>query len=94
MSLPNSYTQKPNSLTAYFDAIREAQAPERFSHKFLEKLEFKSTNDRPFIAILKELSFLDSNGVPTQRYFEYLDRDQSDYILAEGIREMFSIYSQ
>ena len=31
MSLPNSYTQKPGAVPAYFDAILDAQAPERFS---------------------------------------------------------------
>ena len=36
MSLPNSYTIKPNGIPAYFDAMLEAQPPERFSIKFLE----------------------------------------------------------
>lgn len=75
MALPNSYTVKAGSFPAYFDAIQGAEAPERFSVKFLEGLEFTSTNDRTFISILKELGFLDANNVPTKRYFEYLDKD-------------------
>ncbi|MBO6573666.1 DUF5343 domain-containing protein [bacterium] len=90
MALPDSYTVKYGSLGAYFDAIQEAQPPERFSVKFLQNLEFKSTNDRTFIGILKELGFLDSNGVPTKRYFEYLDKTIADKVLAEGIEEMYS----
>jgi len=37
MSLPDSYTLKPSSTAAYFDALLDAQPPERFSIKFLEK---------------------------------------------------------
>ncbi len=90
MALPNSYTVKYGSLASYFDAIKGAQPPERFSVKFLENLEFKSTNDRTFIGILKELGFLDSNGVPTDRYFQFLDNSISGKILAEAIEEMYS----
>ena len=64
MALPDSYTVKPNSIPAYFDAIRNAQPPERFAIKFLENLGFTSTNDRLFIGVLKELGFLTNDGVP------------------------------
>src|SRR5260370_24930254 len=89
MPLPNSYTQKPGSIPAYFDAILDAQAPERFSIKFLENLGFTSTNDRLFVGILKELGFLNADGAPQQRYFEFLDRSRSKQILAEAIRESY-----
>ena len=90
MALPNSYTVKPGAIPAYFEAILNAEAPERFTIKFLESLEFKSTNDRLFIGVLKDLGFLDEDGVPIPRYYEYLDRSQSQKVLAEGIREAFS----
>lgn len=90
MALPDSYTVKYGSFAAYFDAIQGAEPPERFSVKFLENLEFTSTNDRAFISILRELGFLDSNNVPTKRYFEYLDKEAAPRVLAQGIREMFS----
>lgn len=90
MSLPDSYTQKPGSLPAYFDAVLDAQPPERFSIKFLENLGFMSTNDRLFIGILKDLGFLTTDGVPQDRYFQFMDRTQSRVVLAEAIRESFS----
>ena len=46
MALPDSYTAKPNTIRAYFEAMLDAEAPERFTQSFLENLEFKSTNDR------------------------------------------------
>jgi Family of unknown function (DUF5343) len=90
MSLAESYTFKPKSIPAYFDAILDARPPERFSIKFLENLGFTSTNDRLFVGILKDLGFLNRDGVPQQRYFDFLDRPQSKMVLAEGIRDAFS----
>ena len=90
MVLPDSYTLKPNSVPAYFDAMLDAQPPERFSVKFLENLGFTSTNDRLFIGILKDLGFLNRDGAPQPRYFEFLDRSRSKQVLAEGIRDGFA----
>jgi hypothetical protein len=90
MALPDSYTVKPNSIPAYFDAILNAQPPERFSIKFLENLGFTSTNDRLFIGLMKDLGFLTNDGVPEQRYFQFLDRSQSQKVLATAIREAYS----
>lgn len=90
MPLPDSYTLKPTAIPAYFDAMLDAQPPERFSLKFLENLGFTSTNDRLFIGILKDLGFLNRDGAPQQRYFDFLDRTRSKVILADGIRESFA----
>lgn len=90
MSLPDSYTQKTGAIPAYFDAILDAQPPERFSIKFLENLGFTSTNDRLLVSILKDLGFLNADGVPQQRYYDFMDRSQSRVVLADAIREAFS----
>ncbi len=89
MTLPNSYTVKPGSVPAYFDAMLNAEVPERFSTRFLENLGFKSTNDRLFIGVLKDLGFLDTDGIPTERYYQFLDRSQSTRVVAQGIREAY-----
>lgn len=90
MALPDSYTMKAGSIPAYFDAMLDAQPPERFSLKFLENLGFTSTNDRLFIGILKDLGFLNRDGQPQQRYFEFMDRSRAKDVLAEGIREAYA----
>jgi hypothetical protein len=89
MNLAESYTLKPGAIPAYFDAMLDAQPPERFSVKFLENLGFTSTNDRLFIGILKDLGFLNRDGAPQPRYFEFLDRSLSKQVLAAGVREAF-----
>ena len=90
MTLSESYTQKPNAIPAYFDAMLDAQAPERFSVKFIENLGFTSTNDRLFIGILKDLGFLNRDGAPQARYFEFLDRSRSKVVVADGVRDAFA----
>jgi len=90
MVLPNSYTLKPSAISEYFNAMLKAQPPERFSQRFQDGLGFKSKTDRLFIGVLKELGFLDSDGVPQQRYFDFLDQDQSKRIVAQGVREAFA----
>lgn len=90
MALPDSYILKPASLPAYFDAILDAQAPERFSTRYLERLGFSSQNDRLLIGVLKELDFLNTDGAPQPKYFEFLDRSRSKQVLAEAVREAFS----
>jgi hypothetical protein len=42
------------------------------------------------IGVLKGLKFIDENGTPTQRYFEFLDQGQSGRVLADGIRDAYS----
>ena len=84
------YLMTTKNLGSFFQTISNAQAPPKFTTKFLEQLGFKSTSDRLLIQMLKGLSFLDSNGVPTERYFQFLDNSQSKYILSDAIKEVYS----
>jgi len=89
MALPTSYLTTVKNLDAILTDIQGAQAPEKFTQGFLESLEFKSTNDRLMIGVLKSLGFIDDSGRPKDRYFRFLDQTQSAKILAEGIREAY-----
>lgn len=90
MTLPDSYTIKTGAMPDYFNAIIKAEAPERFSQKFLESLDFKSTNDRLLIGIMKDLGFIDTDGIPKPSYFELLDRSRWKQVLADAIRNSYS----
>lgn len=90
MALIENYLVKTTNLATFFNSLLNAQAPTKFTIKFLEQLEFKSPNDRLLIGLLKALNFLDGNGVPTQRYFKFLDQSESKKILAESIQEAYS----
>lgn len=90
MAISNAYLLQVKNLPEILNAIRQAQAPERFTHKFLEDLGFKSTNDRGIIGVLKALGFTDESGNPKQPYFDYLDEDRHESVLGEGIRRAYA----
>lgn len=90
MALPTAYLTSFKNVDGILTAIKAAQAPPRFTQKFLEGLGFSSPADRLFINVLKALGFLNDTGVPVQRYHEYLDQTQSGYILADGIRDAYA----
>ncbi len=84
-----AYLVTTKNAEAFFNAIQGAKAPERFTTKFLKDLDFSSSNDRLYIGVLKGLAFLDENGVPTERYFAFLDHSQSGRVLADALRDAY-----
>ena len=89
MALTTSYLITTKNLEPFFNGIISARAPERFTQKFLESLEFKSTNDRLYIGLLKGLGFIDEGGVPTKRYYDFMDQTRSKSVLSEAIMEAY-----
>ncbi len=90
MALPDQYLITTKNLESFLNSLLSAQAPAKFTNKFLEQLGFTSTNDRLFIGMLKFLGFLDASGVPQERYFKFLDQTQSKFILAEAVKEAYA----
>jgi hypothetical protein len=90
MALSDAYLSQVKNLSQILQAIRQAQPPERFTHKFLEGLDFKSTNDRGIIGVLKALGFIDESGTPKQPYFDYMDDERHKTVLAAGIQRAYA----
>jgi hypothetical protein len=90
MALPSSYLITPRNIEPLFNALRTAKAPEKFTQRFLESLDFKSTNDRLFINVFKALGLLTEDGSPTSRYYEFMDQRQSARVLAEALEEAYA----
>jgi hypothetical protein len=90
MAVPNAYLTSTKNLKSILASIQQAQAPKQFTMSFLANLGFKSSADRLYIGVLKALGFLSSSGVPTTRYFEFLDQTQSARVLADGVRDAYS----
>jgi hypothetical protein len=90
MTLPKSYLLSGKNVEAILTAILGAQAPSKFTIKFLESLDFKSNGDRLIVGVLKSLGFLTESGEPTERYHRYLDQTQAELVLAEGIRDAYA----
>ena len=89
MSLTDAYVLPHKRISAVFSKIREGQAPERVTTQLIRDWGFKSTNDRAFIRLLKEIGFLTADGAPTQRYHNYRDHSQSRIVMGEALKEAY-----
>lgn len=90
MSLLNSTVQVYGQLKSFFKTIQEGTAPDKFTRQHLKDIGFTSSNHHALIPLLKGLGFLTSDGVPTERYKEYLDKTKSGEVMADSIREAYS----
>jgi uncharacterized protein DUF5343 len=90
MALPRVYLTTVKNLPAILEAMKSAQAPDKFTIKFLESLDFKSTADRLIVNVLKAIGFLSPDGSPTERYFRFLDQTQSSSVLGEAVRDAYA----
>ena len=91
MALPTSYmTGNYSKIPQYFEAILNAQAPEKFTVKFIKDLGFTSSTDIQFISVLKSLRFLEDSGAPTEVYYQLFDRTKTKKLLAQGIRKTYA----
>ena len=90
MSLPTTYTQEYKKLNEFFNKIRDAQAPQKFTQQLLKDWGYKSNNHRAFIPLLKALGFLTADGSPTQRYHEYRNHSASSNIMANALKGAYS----
>lgn len=90
MALINRATQVHQQLPKVFKAVREGTAPDKFNQQYLVDLGFGGSNYRVLIPLLKDLDFLSADGVPTQRYRDYLDSSRSSKVLGEAVREAYS----
>lgn len=84
------YTPTPTSAKRFLDHVRSAGVPEKVTHKYLEKVGFKSTNDRYILGILKFLGFVDAGGVPTKLWQAYRNRTSGGKALAAAIRQSYA----
>jgi hypothetical protein len=89
MALPTAYLTSTKNLDGILSAIQTAQAPSRFTIKFLNDLGYKSNSDRLIINVLKAIGFLSADGAPTDRYYRYLDQTEAAKVLGEGVQEAY-----
>ena len=90
------YSPTPAKLPDFFRKIQTIGKPEKVTHKYLKSIGFMSSNDRYILSILKSLGFLDSSGVPTDRWQDYRNKKKAPAALAHGILEayadLFAVY--
>jgi hypothetical protein len=57
VSLPTAYLTSYKNLPGILKAVQNAQAPDRFTLKYLEGLGYASSSDRLMINVLKAIGF-------------------------------------
>lgn len=87
--LSKKYLNSIKNVPAIMKKIIEGTAPEKFTTEHLKKIGFASSNDRAFLGILKDLGFLNDDGVPTQRYHDYRNASKSKQVLGDALKEAF-----
>lgn len=88
------YTPKSSSLVDFLGTIQTVGIPDKVTVAYVKSLGFTSSNDRYIRSILKSLGFLDSSGVPTDRWKIYRDKKKAPAELAIAIQEAYSaLYS-
>lgn len=90
MALTTAYVLPTKRIPAFFEQVRNGQAPELFTQQLLKDWGFTSSNDKAFLPLLKALGFLSSDGRPTQRYHDYRDHSKAKYVMADAIRDTYS----
>ena len=83
------YMVSNNKIPMIFDQIKTAAQPSKFSHEFLKNMGFTSSNDRVFVTVLKNLGFLNSDGIPTSYYADLRDETRAKKIIATRIKSYY-----
>src|SRR3990172_2952002 len=83
------YTPHPASVKRFLAHAQTAGVPDKVTHKYLEKVGFKTKNDRYIISVLKFLGFLDSTGGPTKTWQAYRNKSKSRATMADAIRRSY-----
>src|SRR5215472_16948064 len=83
------YLTNPASLGRFLEKIRAIGVPSKVNAVYLNSLGFKSSNDRPIIAVLKFLDFIDGSGIPKENWQKYRS-SAARAVLASAIRKAYS----
>lgn len=85
------YVLSTNKFRRFLEKIKTERKPDKASNKWLQGLGFTAGNDYQFLQVLETIGFLDSSRVPTERWRRFQDRTQSGVVMAEALKEGYSI---
>jgi hypothetical protein len=86
------YVNAYNGIPRLFEKINAAAVPPKFTVDFLNTvLDLKSSSFRAMIPLLKRLGFLDAANAPTQAYKDFREPSLSGLVMAERLRDAYSL---
>jgi hypothetical protein len=90
------YIKVLGSIKKFMTFIQTSGVPDKLTQQKLPAYGFKSTNERALVGILKFIGFINSEGIPTDNWKAYRNKERAGAILAksikEGYSELFNIY--
>lgn len=84
------YVLVPGKLKDFLAHIQSAGVPQKLTTSYLEKIGFKSKNDRRMIGVMRYTGFIDGNGVPTEKWQHYRNKTRAAKVLGATLREAYS----
>jgi hypothetical protein len=84
------YVLNNGKIRTLFDAIGNAAKPQRFTHEFLKKIGFPSSNDRAFIGLFRHLGLIGSDNAPTSLFDDVRDPNRMPHALGVAIQESYA----
>lgn len=84
------YVLKTSSLKDLLQKIPTIGTPDKFTHRRLAELGYKTKNDRQIISVLRFINFIDSDSKPSNNYLSYRDKSKSRAVMAASLRDAYS----
>lgn len=85
------YSPQSARIRPFFEKLQSVGKPTKVVQKWIEGIGFKSKNDRSLLPILKSLKFVDSSGVPTERWSQFRHKENSKSVMAAAIKDTYAI---
>lgn len=90
------YTTVPGKLGSLLSKIKSNGVPKKADTLWLKAIGFTSSNDKSLLPVLKNIDFIDSAKVPTERWMKFRgiggDAALGDAI-RHGYRDLYDIYT-
>jgi hypothetical protein len=84
------YTGQPKNVSEFFEKIKTLGIPPKVNLAYLPTIGFKSSNDRYLVGVSKSLGFVDSSGVPTERWQEYKDKNKAKQVMTSVVKTVYA----
>lgn len=84
------YITVTGKLRKFIEMIPKMGVPQKITQPNLPMYGFKSVNDRPIVAILQFIGFLNDKNEPTQDYKDFRTPNKAKSIMASAIKKAYS----
>lgn len=84
------YVMVPGKLKEFLGQIQTIGVPAKVNTPYLEKLGFKSTNDRRIVHVLKYIGFIGDDGTPLEPWQAYRNKTHAAKVLGNALRTSYA----